>query len=323
MCMDAAVSDHNPAELQTHVTRFDRAPLLDALRPLYRLSDARAAFTLVWCWAWIVSALAAARYFDHVLAYALAFVVIAGRQVALFFLVHEAAHHRMFSDRVWSDRVINVCAGFPVGVHVDSYRKHHLQHHRHLNTAADPDWQLHQNEFWAWPRDRRSAAVSLAKSMLGLHARKWLGVLALSPWARFAFMTRFERIAFVCFAAALSMLLVLSHSVWLFLGLWILPMFTLTFALHHLRTIAEHIAVAGTHELNETRTVVSSPIERFFVAPLGVNFHLEHHLFPGIPAYHLLAAHRLLVQNEAFRAQAHLTGSYLGGRRGLLAEITH
>jgi hypothetical protein len=42
----------------------------------------------------------------------------------------------------------------------------------------------------------------------------------------------------------------------------------------------------------------------------------------SIPAYHLLAAHRLLMQNDTFRAQAHLTASYLGVRRGLLAELT-
>ena len=320
--MDGAGVDRNPAELETHVERFDRTRVLDALRPLYRLSDARATFALVWCWFWIGLAIAAAVRFDHWLAYALAFIVIAGRQVALLFLVHEAAHHRMFKQRVWSDRIVNVCAGFTLGMHVDSYRRHHLQHHRHLNTASDPDWQLHQNEFWRWPRDTRSAFVAFAKSVLGLHARKWLGVLALSPWARFASMTRFERIAFVSLCSALALLLAVTQSCWVFLGLWILPMFTLTFALHHLRTIAEHIAVAGTHELNESRTVVSSPFERFFVAPMGVNFHLEHHLFPGIPAYHLEAAHALLMQDAVFRAQAHLTRSYLGVRDSLLQEIT-
>jgi fatty acid desaturase len=250
-----------------------------------------------------------------------AFIVIAGRQVALFFLVHEAAHYRMFASRVWSDRLVNVFAGFPVGIHVDSYRRHHLQHHRNLNTSSDPDWQLHQNEFWRWPREPHSATLLFAKSLFGLHARRWLGVLVLSPWSRFAAMTRFERVAFVGFASALVVLLSMTRTWLVFTGLWVLPMFTLTFALHHLRTIAEHLAVPGTHELNETRTVVSSPIERFFVAPMGVNFHLEHHLFPGIPAYHLTAAHELLMQDDAFRAQAHMTRSYLGPRQGLFTEI--
>jgi len=169
--MDGVGGELKEAELQTQVTRFERAHLSHALRPLYRLSNLRAAFTLLWCWAWIGLAVAAAVWFDHWTAYVAAFIVIAGRQVALLFLVHEAAHYRMFADRVWSDRLVNVCAGFAVGMHVDSYRRHHLQHHRHLNTPADPDWQLHQNAFWAWPRDVRSAALTFAKSLLGLHAR--------------------------------------------------------------------------------------------------------------------------------------------------------
>lgn len=319
--MDGVAGEHNLAELQTQIARFDRTRVADAMRPLYRVSALRAALALAWCWTWIGLAIGFASWVDHWAAYIAAFIVIAGRQVALLFLVHEAAHYRMFADRVWSDRVVNVFAGFAVGIHVDSYRRHHLQHHRHLNTTSDPDWQLHQTEFWRWPRAPHIAALPFAKILLGFHARKWLGVFALSPWSRFAALTRFERFAFVAFASALVLLLSLTRTWWMFASLWLLPMFTLTFALHYLRTIAEHIAVPGTHELNETRTVVSSPIERFLVAPMGLNFHLEHHLFPGIPAYHLAAAHELLMRDDTFRAQAHLTRSYLGLRRGLLSEI--
>ncbi|MEY4582460.1 MAG: hypothetical protein RL701_7163, partial [Pseudomonadota bacterium] len=106
--MDGSTGELNPAELQTAVARYDRSRVADALRPLYRLSNTRGALAVVWCWAWIAVALAAARWLDHWAAYAAAFVVISGRQVALFFLVHEAAHHRLFSDRVWSDRVTNL-----------------------------------------------------------------------------------------------------------------------------------------------------------------------------------------------------------------------
>jgi fatty acid desaturase len=131
-------------------------------------------------------------------------------------------------------------------------------------------------------------------------------------------MTRSERVLFCVFVVALASLLTVTNGWLLFAGLWLLPMFTFGFWLHHLRTIAEHLALEGEHELNESRTVVSSPIERFLVAPMGVNFHLEHHLFPGIPAYHLAAAHRVLMSDEQFRAHAHITRSYLS----LLHEIT-
>jgi fatty acid desaturase len=318
----SATTEPSPAELITAHPRYDRNRVSDALRPLYELSHARAAFGIAWCWAWIVAALAFARWSQHGAGYALAFVIIAGRQVALFFVVHEAAHQRVFSDRDWSDRIVNVLCGYPVGVCVAFYRHHHLQHHRNLNTAADPDWQLHQNEFWRWPRSRPATMQALGRSLLGFNARKWLAVFQLSPWQRFKQLSNFDRMTFVVFAVGLGLLLWCGHGFGLFLGLWLLPMFTLTFFLHHLRGIAEHIALHDTHELNATRTVVSSPLERFLLAPMGVNYHLEHHLFPGVPAYRLGTAHALLMSDPEYQRHAHITRSYLGWRRGLLAEIT-
>jgi fatty acid desaturase len=161
------------------------------------------------------------------------------------------------------------------------------------------------------------------KSVFGVHGLKWFGVLrVMSPVIRFSKLSRFDQVSFVVLTVLVSTLLT-AFSGWLsFLILWVLPMFTLTFLLHHYRTVAEHLAVPATHELNASRTVVSSPLERFLVAPFGVNFHLEHHLFPGVPAYHLPSVHELLMGDEAFRCQARLTRCYLG-RRGLWREIVH
>jgi fatty acid desaturase len=310
------------AELETQLPRYDRSALAEAVKPLYRLSNARGAFGIFWCWAWVAAAVTFARCVDHWLAYVVAYVVIAGRQVGLSFLVHEAAHHRVFKNRYWGDRIVNLFVAYPLGVYVGCYRQHHLQHHRALNTSTDPDWLLHQNEFWRWPRSTQSAFGTFAKSVLGLHANKWFGVFRLSPWSNFRRLPLIDRASFVIFVGALSLGLTWSHGWLTFLGLWIAPMFTLGFCLHHLRTIAEHLAVTGTHELNASRTVVSSPIERFLVAPMGINFHLEHHLFPGVPAYNLHKVHDLLIQDEAFRSLAQITPSYFGLRRGLLREIT-
>jgi len=309
------------AELQTELTRFDRSRVADALRPYYRLSSSRAAFCILWSWAWIVATVLTVVVTGHWTAYAAALMVIPGRQVGLFFLVHEAAHQRMFRHRTASDIIVNLLAGFPIGVTVQAYRTHHLQHHRHLNTDKDPDWLQHQNDFWRWPRPATAALRLMLKSSLGGHGPLWLAVFrGLSPWSRIRVLSRFEQVAFAAFVAGLVTVLTLTSGWGYFLLLWVLPQFTLTFVLHHYRTVAEHLAVPNTHELNASRTVVSSPLERFFVAPFGVNFHVEHHLFPGVPAYHLPSVHRLLMQDEVFRQRVHLTSSYLGPR-GLWSEI--
>ena len=39
-------------------------------------------------------------------------------------------------------------------------------------------------------------------------------------------------------------------------------------------------------------TYLSNPVERLFVAPLNMNYHAVHHLYPSIPYYHLAVADR-------------------------------
>ena len=43
------------------------------------------------------------------------------------------------------------------------------------------------------------------------------------------------------------------------------------------------------HRLN-TRTVMMNPISRFLY--LNMNYHIEHHMFPMVPYYHLPALHQ-------------------------------
>ncbi len=308
-------------ELQTPMPRYERTSVAARVKPLYQISNGRALWRLCWSWGWISAAIGCAVVVDHWAGYIPALLIIPGRQVGLFFLVHEGAHHRMFTNRTVSDRLVNLFAAFPIGVTVDAYRAHHIAHHTFLNTSRDPDWLLHQDGYWRWPRPTWEGTGHLAKTFFGSHARRWLAVWrATAPWARFRQLNRIDQILFVCLVAVLATTLTL-FSAWLeFAALWVLPQVTVTFFLHELRTVAEHLALPGDHELNATRTVVSSPLERFFVAPFGVNYHLEHHLFPGVPAYNLPKLHQLLLADEPFRSKAHLTTSYLGWN-GLRSEI--
>jgi fatty acid desaturase len=57
-----------------------------------------------------------------------------------------------------------------------------------------------------------------------------------------------------------------------------------------LRQIAEHAAVpdaANPDPRFNTRTVEAPVWQRFLMAPHFVNYHLEHHLLPGVPCYRL------------------------------------
>jgi fatty acid desaturase len=73
--------------------------------------------------------------------------------------------------------------------------------------------------------------------------------------------------------------------------------------------------------LNTTRTVIPNLLERLFICPCGINYHIEHHVFPSVPCYNVPKLHRLLMQDPWYRATAHLNRGYLNPRHGFLRDL--
>jgi fatty acid desaturase len=83
---------------------------------------------------------------------------------------------------------------------------------------------------------------------------------------------------------------------WLYPVLWLLPLATWYQLVSRIRNIAEHAVVPDNDDpLRNTRTTRANLLERLFIAPYWVNYHLEHHLFLFVPCWRLPAAHRLLL----------------------------
>jgi fatty acid desaturase len=100
---------------------------------------------------------------------------------------------------------------------------------------------------------------------------------------------------------------------------WIVPVATVFLAIRYVRNVAEHYAVEHEHVLNESRTVIAPFWELWLIAPWGLNYHLEHHLFPGVPCFRLAELHKILMTREPFPQIAHVTHSYF---TGLLHDVT-
>ena len=87
-----------------------------------------------------------------------------------------------------------------------------------------------------------------------------------------------------------------------YLVLWVLPLVTVLQPILRLRAIAEHGAVTDlSSPLTAARCkrTEGSPVNwigRALLFPHHVNYHLEHHLYPAVPHYHLPKLHRLLQQ---------------------------
>jgi fatty acid desaturase len=77
--------------------------------------------------------------------------------------------------------------------------------------------------------------------------------------------------------------------------LWVGAWLTTNKLVARIRSIAEHAAVPDPADpIGQTRTVRANWIERLFIAPNCVQYHLEHHLLMTVPHYNLPRFHEML-----------------------------
>ncbi len=115
--------------------------------------------------------------------------------------------------------------------------------------------------------------------------------------------------------AALAWLTYLTGKPWaLYYALiWLVPLFTSFSFCMLLRQIVQH-GNAGGERFTNTRIFLVSRVIRFAVFPLGMDYHLPHHLFPMVPHYRLPQLHQLLQETEDYRQQATTVEGYFWHR---------
>ena len=228
----------------------------------------------------------------------LAVMIIGTRQLGLFILMHDAAHGLLHPNRRVNDWVGYWLCSSSLG----EYRPYHLQHHRYVQQAEDPDLGLSA----PFPISRASLKRKLLRDLTGQTFYKqrlaplfaaWQGARgeAASPLARNSQeLVRGRRfvignaIGFAVFTAA--------GLWWVWLVMWLLPMATWLPLVTRIRNIAEHALVGRDQPdpLRQTRTTRAGWLERALLAPYWVNYHLEHHLFTQLSCWKLPQAHALL-----------------------------
>ena len=299
------------------------------LKKILALDDRRSALTLAVNWGLVFASMALVGWSANPLTILVALFVIGGRQLGCAIVMHEAAHRSFLSNRTWNDRVGNWLGAYPVFAEVLPYRNYHLVHHAHTGTPADPDVALTA----PFPITRRSFArkafrdlsgqtgiqqiAATVKRDLGLGSKRtqrnqglrsgekpdvgWhkLAPFAISNLAIAAVPTAFGR-----------------PELYL---LWLVALLTTYRLALRIRSIAEH-AMTGPAEdpLRNTRTTLVRWWERLLLAPVFVNYHLEHHLLMTVPHYRLPQMHAIL------RDRGLLEGALVteGGYREVLRRAT-
>lgn len=277
----------------------------DEIRDLRVVRDHRAWLTLAVNYGLVAASMALVAFVPNPFTAILALFIIGARQLGFAVVMHESSHHTLFRNRKLNDFAGNWLAGYPIYLSADMYRAHHLEHHAKTWTDADPDLPLAK----AFPVSKASMARKVLRDLLGITGLKQLlgttylvvKVIRGEEVDSGTLPMRLER------GAAIRMVIgTLCTNLILFGVLWALghPMLYLLWfgawmttnnLVARIRSIAEHAVVPDpTDSMGQTRTVTAGWIERLFIAPNGVQYHLEHHLLMTVPHYNLPKFHAMM-----------------------------
>lgn len=283
------------------------------LKKLSVLQPWRTVAALAVDWAAIAGAIAISSRLGGIWLYLLAVAVIAGRMHALGVLTHEVAHFRFLKDRKTADLIGDLLMAWPIMATVQAYRQNHLAHHQHTNTEEDPDWVVKVGTMaYTFPQRAWVMALNLAGYLVAVSSMRDLAhILPRVAGKKAAAGYRLARLGYYLVVAGVLTAL----GAWkAFLLYWVVPYLTLFLLFLYVRAVAEHFGSMNyDDELGSTRTVIPHLWERCFFAPHNVNYHLDHHLFPGVPFYNLPRLHTALMRDAGYRARAHVTRGYSTG----------
>jgi fatty acid desaturase/membrane-associated phospholipid phosphatase len=202
---------------------------------------------------------------------------------AFVLLMHDGMHGTLFQKPAWN-RVGSVILGSTFLMSFSAYRILHARHHRFLGDPRDPD------DYQNYVRPRLLLwSLHFVRLTLGS-----LLYLALIPMLALKYGTDNERRRVLneyLFLVAVYSALGRCAPTGLLFFAWFVPLLIVG-SLTAMRGFTQHGITNAKDPFLASRTVLPNRIVGFLL--LHENYHLEHHLFPEVPSYHLPRLHRLV-----------------------------
>ena len=219
-------------------------------------------------------------------------VFIATRLNALAVQIHEASHFLLFSSKKINDIFCNYFGAYWILNNVESYRKTHLKHHRHLHTENDPDKDLY--EIYNNDKTRSSPIFYFIQDIFLITALKRIKTYYKEKKTNRNDVNS-EYIKHIFFKV-LTQILILSlffaifnplHALFLWFAFWFIPLFCFFPVIIRIRIVAEHFLQNNAQGRSfVSRTTNGNRIINYLLGAC-MEYHFEHHLIPYIPHYNL------------------------------------
>ncbi len=240
----------------------------------------------------------------------LSLVLIGTQQYAIFILGHDGMHTNLLHGRRINDVFTTALLYAPLGMYLNDQRVNHLAHHWLLGTEADPDRYLHA----AGNKTTRQKFLFFLTGLMTFPRT----LFKVSPFGKRHHPLKIQLWNFLVsrWPGFLAQAVVFTGMTsffpwWYYFVFWLMPIYVLVFVPDEIRAFCEHAQAVlpdSAGDPGRLITFVPNPLERIFFAPMNMNFHAEHHLWPFIPYYNLAEVHRLVANSKEIESR----GSYVG-----------
>lgn len=285
----------------------------EEIQRLMKRSNWRGAYEVALNWLWIIAAFVLVAYFPNVLTIVVALFVIGARQLGCSVILHDTGHYSLFKNKKANRIIGNWLGGYPILHNWEQYSRYHVRHHRSNGTEQDPDLRL----ALLYPTNLKSLFRKIRRDLTGSTGFKSiLGVFMMHfGWIEYNLAGNAIKIdrsetdnrallqqGWKNIRGPLATNLALFGILWAFgqpllYLLWIGALLTTYNFCVRIRAIAEHSMSPDLSDpVKNVRTTYANFFERIFIAPLNVNYHVEHHLLMGAPSYNYPKMHQILLK---------------------------
>jgi len=238
--------------------------------------------------------------------------ILAGQGLhQLAFAGHEGFHLNLHRDKYVSAVLGILFSSLAATYLVVGYFLTHWEHHRFTNQPQDPDCQFYAPLHGFWRRLLLSRARSTQRYrehtfLLALGRPPPTGVTGPFCLGDLKWLARLNLLISFGFTGIYGVFILLAPLPGL---VAIVVPHLMAYGISGLRTYVEH-AGTGVGPFRNARSY-TSPL--FTALCVGNNYHLEHHLYPNVPCYHLPRVHRYLRDQGVYAPGESLVEPRLSG----------